>query len=160
MQLEERKAQAPSLDRWVEMVRECVISTAAGLGFSSCEATIDLDAEVPFTGTSVSLVAETARVQLELRGERAALEALARGFMMMEPDEELTWEDAADAVSEILNILAGALKSAAASDVPGLRLGLPVFAEGIHQQKLAWRCIRTCIDGIDVTVTVTTDSSS
>ena len=56
---------------------------------------------------------------------------LTRALLCMEPDEDdPTQEDVADAVSEIVNILAGIMQRMAPDDGPQVELGLPIFING------------------------------
>ena len=51
----------------------------------------------------------------------------------MEPDEEVSDADIADAVGELVNIVAGGVKQRMQDAAGGLRLGLPVFIHGYVQ---------------------------
>lgn len=56
---------------------------------------------------------------------------MTRSLLFMEPDEEdPSHEDMADAVGEIVNIIAGIMQRDLAGEVPEIELGLPIFVAG------------------------------
>jgi len=61
--------------------------------------------------------------------------ALARGLLGMRSDETLSDKDAVDGVSEVMNILAGKVKSSMADRDHSLRLGMPIFMEQPIQMR-------------------------
>ena len=144
----------PTLDEWARALLRALAKTAPGMGFDACEMKLDERAPMGDTGASLSLVSEHQRVQISLLGERAGLERLARTFMMLPDDEALVWLDAADAVSEIVNVVAGALKSEMIDEVPSLRLGLPLFAETLHHRPGTRRKLALVVKGARVTMSV------
>jgi len=152
----EAAPELPSLDDWAEALSTTVAETGPGLGFEVSTAVVDEEAPLEAAGVMLPLVAEYVQIQIGLLGQYDSLEALARGLMMMEPDEELSREDSADAVGEILNVVVGVYKSAMVDRVPTLRLGLPVFAEGIHHRKTPRRLIRCVYGETEFTVSVAT----
>jgi hypothetical protein len=135
------------LDLWADALRGVTERIAPGMGFGAVEVAPHQEPLGVESGATLALVGDSVQVQLELLGDREPLTCLARGLMMMEPDEPLDWEDAVDAVSEIVNVLAGGLKSDLIERIPSLRLGLPVFAEGIHPLPLARRAFRVVFAG-------------
>jgi len=57
--------------------------------------------------------------------------AMTRSLLFMEPDEDdPSNEDMADAVGEIVNIIAGIMQRDLADEVPVFELGLPIFVAG------------------------------
>lgn len=150
---------SPSVDDWTTALICAFGKTAAGMGFDQCEMAIDQDAPLFDMGASLSLVSETDTIQIELLGERAPFECLGRTLMMMEADEELDWPDVVDAVSEIVNVVAGALKSEMIDSVPSLRLGLPVFAETIHHRAADVRRVRLVLNAAHTTLSVRVHSA-
>ncbi len=56
---------------------------------------------------------------------------MTRSLLFMEPDEDdPSREDMADAVGEIVNIIAGIMQRDLAEQVPEIQLGLPIFVAG------------------------------
>lgn len=56
---------------------------------------------------------------------------MTRSLLFMEPDEDdPSQEDMADAVGEIVNIIAGIMQRDLAGEVPEIELGLPIFVAG------------------------------
>ncbi len=145
----------PTLQDWADAMRAVSLETGVGMGFEGLSIEHDPSAPVYETGALLPLVGRCVNVQLGLLGERAALEHVARTLCMMEPDEEIDWEDATDAVSEVVNVIAGALKTAMIDRVPTLRLGLPMFADGFHHRTGGSRSVmRARMPGAEFTFVV------
>lgn len=81
-------------------------------------------------GAHISMVSPETNLQLLLQGTDETNLALARAMLGMEPDEELSMEDAAECVCELANQLAGCLQRRVTAELGELRIGLPVFVDG------------------------------
>ena len=81
-------------------------------------------------GAFIQVVCSEGPVLLGLTGSTANCEGLARIMLGMEPDEPIAELDAFDAIAEMINIIAGLMKTKLASSVGNIDLGLPVFLSG------------------------------
>lgn len=110
-----------------------VAKTALGL---SEMATLErLDAPYPeYQGAYLGLVSTQGALQIGIASNEAGCQALAKGLMGMgEGDPPLEPAEMADAVCEIVNIVAGAFKGKVRERIGQLTLGLPVFFRGPAQ---------------------------
>ena len=82
-------------------------------------------------GAYVPLVASKERFLLGMLASETTCQSLARRLLGMEDDEEEpTQEDVADAVGEIVNIVAGVMQRQLADAVGAVELGLPFYVRG------------------------------
>lgn len=85
-------------------------------------------------GAYLGLVGPAGAVQIGVAGEEPACQALAKGLMgMTAADPALEPAEMADAVCEIVNIVAGAFKGRVRDRAPSLQMGLPTFFRGCVQ---------------------------
>ena len=84
-------------------------------------------------GAYVGLVGDNAALQLGVIADPATCAELARALLCMEPEDELSDEDMADAMNEVANIVGGGVKRRMVDVDPSLKLGLPVFINGFVQ---------------------------
>jgi len=88
----------------------------------------------PYQGAYVGLVCGQGALQIGLASTEAGCQALAKGLMgMAEGDPPLEAAEMADAVCEIVNIVAGAFKGRVRERMGNLTMGLPVFFRGPAQ---------------------------
>jgi len=79
-------------------------------------------------------VGPTGAVQIGLASSPEGCQALAKGLMGMGAEEPaLPDNEMADAVCEIINIVAGAFKARVRDRATPLQMGLPVFIQGAVQ---------------------------
>lgn len=119
---------------WVAAMADASTDLALSLGIDGVELLGWHD--VPPTGTAgayIPLLAEDQTLQLALLASPAGCAALSRLLLGMEPAEEVSDADMADAVGELINIVAGGVKQRMQDAAGGLRLGLPVFIHGYVQ---------------------------
>ena len=124
---------------WVAAMADASTELALSLGIDGVELLGWHD--VPPTGMAgayIPLLAEDQTLQLALLASPAGCADLARLLLGMEPDEPVSDADIADAVGELVNIVAGGVKQrlqdpATIGSGGGLRLGLPVFIHGYVQ---------------------------
>jgi Chemotaxis phosphatase CheX len=81
-------------------------------------------------GAYVPWVSDDQSVQIGLITTPENCYQLARSLLGLTENDELTEEDMADAVREIVNILAGMSKSIIGGNVSASNMGLPVFING------------------------------
>ncbi len=117
------------LDSMVEAMNELAPTT---LGFDDVEVKeIKEVFPVGMSGAYIALVSMDSSLQIGLVSEPKGCETLALSLMGMEPgEEELSEQDIADSVGEIINILAGMIKRQMAKKINAVNLGLPIFING------------------------------
>ena len=119
---------------WVAAMADASTELALSLGIDGVEVLGWHD--LPPTGMAgayIPLLAEEQTLQLALLASPAGCADLARLLLGMEPDEAVSDADIADAVGELVNIVAGGVKQRMQDVAGGLRLGLPVFIHGYVQ---------------------------
>jgi hypothetical protein len=124
---------------WVVAMADASTELALSLGIEGVE--VLGWHTVPPTGMAgayIPLLAEDQTLQLALLASPAGCADLSRLLLGMEPGEEVSDADIADAVGELVNIVAGGVKQRMQGpDRIGsggsLRLGLPVFIHGYVQ---------------------------
>ncbi len=136
----------------------------AAAGISEVATAMGLDGEVLGTakgpppdlaGSYISLVSATNALQVGLVTTPEGCRKLAATLMGMDEDEaaELEDSDVADGVGELVNVLAGVMKTGVQEQDPDLRLGLPMFLLG---EILPGN--HTALDRVDCTLGGTTCS--
>ena len=78
----------------------------------------------------VSILGARSSMHLGLSTTPDGARTLARAFLGLRGPEALAEHDVVDGLSEILNILAGKVKSKMTARDPSLKLGLPIFVSG------------------------------
>jgi hypothetical protein len=147
-----RPVPAPAaavLSDWVAAMAAASTELALSLGIDGVELLGWHD--VPPTGMAgayIPLLAEDQTLQLALLASPAGCADLSRLLLGMEPDEDVSDADIADAVGELVNIVAGGVKqrmqgprkietgkigTGEIGTGGSLRLGLPVFIHGYVQ---------------------------
>lgn len=120
------------LSDWLDATCGVMLEVAASaLAFESSEELArknSLPRELP--GAYVPLLTERASLQVGIASTHEGCAALARALLCMEPGEEVSHGDVADALGEIANIVAGALKGRMAPRAGSVTLGLPIFFNG------------------------------
>jgi CheY-specific phosphatase CheX len=115
---------------------EASFETVAGtaLGLSGLSVTRRHEAPVNLHGAYLGLVGPTGAVQIGLASDEGGCQLLAKGLLGMGAEEAALPEaEVADAVCEIVNIVAGAFKSRLRDRASPLQMGLPVFIHGAVQ---------------------------
>ncbi len=102
------------------------------LGFDGVEVMGMRETQVPTTGSAlIALVGEESSVQIGLTSDNEGCQQIARALLAMEPDEEdLEEADVADAIGEVVNILAGQVKTEMSEKGFSLNLGFPIYVHG------------------------------
>ena len=84
----------------------------------------------PF-GAWLSIKAGDEPLHIGILSSKDGCNSMTRSLLFMEPDEDdPSHEDMADAVGEIVNIIAGIMQRDLAGNVPEIQLGLPIFVAG------------------------------
>ena len=88
----------------------------------------------PHPGAYISLMSETASVHLGLTATKEGGQTLARSLLGLHPTQPVSDQEVGDAVSELMNIIAGKVKSRVSERDPSIQLGLPMFIQGRIQE--------------------------
>jgi hypothetical protein len=126
-------ALGAAVSDWVAAMADASTELALSLGMDGVELLGWHD--VPPTGMAgayIPLLAEDQTLQLALLATPAGCADLSRLLLGMEPADEVSDADIADAVGELVNIVAGGVKQRMQGST-SLRLGLPVFIHGYVQ---------------------------
>jgi CheY-specific phosphatase CheX len=84
------------------------------------------------SGSLIALVGNQHSVEVGLCATQDNCVSLARAFLGMEPEDgDLSKADMDDALGEMANVLAGALKARMDGRVPAMQLGLPIVFQGL-----------------------------
>jgi hypothetical protein len=109
-------------------------AASTALGFPGMSVTGHHEQPPALHGAYLGLVGPAGALQIGLASSPGGCQALAKGLMGMGPDEApLPDAEVADAVCEIINIVAGAFKARVRDRANPLQMGLPVFIQGAVQ---------------------------
>jgi CheY-specific phosphatase CheX len=103
------------------------------LGFEEGEVlATETSLESLVAGSLIALVGNQNSIEVGLCATKDNCVILARAFLGMEPeDEDLSKADLDDALGEMANIMAGALKARMDGRVPAMQIGLPIVFQGL-----------------------------
>jgi len=131
------------IERWMDAAAaaaEEIASQALGMETSACEG--DAAAPAGF-GAFVALSGSDDKVQVGVVLDVAGGETLARALLGMPEVEAFGSEgDLADAFGEIVNMVAGGVKTRMNEQIPGLQLGLPLCVKSLIPPAHAVQCSR------------------
>jgi hypothetical protein len=121
-----------TLELWMDAAAAAAEEVASqALGLESSASTDESAAPTGF-GAFVALSGGDDKVQVGVMLDQAGGEALARALLGMPEDEAFGSEgDLADAFGEIVNMVAGGVKTRMNEQVPGLQLGLPLCVKSL-----------------------------
>ena len=120
---------------WVAAMADASTELALSLGIDGLE--LLGWHEVPPTGMAgayIALLGEDQTLQLAMLATPDGCADLSRLLLGLEPADEVSDTDVADAVGELVNIVAGGVKQRMQDSAGTLRLGLPVFINGFVQR--------------------------
>ncbi len=89
----------------------------------------------PQPGAYIAVLGEANSMHLGISTTRDGCAALARGLLGMRSEQRLSDKDAVDGLSEVMNIIAGKVKSQMSDRDHSLRLGMPIFMEQEIQMR-------------------------
>lgn len=112
----------------VEATDELAITSLGYEGAKVIDSTGDLP--IGMSGSHIALIGDAESAQVGIVATEECCGVLARTLLGMEPGDELPECDMADAIAEIINIIAGGVKSRMVQVDPSVKLGLPVFIQG------------------------------
>ncbi|MBX7148498.1 chemotaxis protein CheX [bacterium] len=82
------------------------------------------------SGSCLSLAVDTTSVMLAVMATKDGCTQMAKALLGMGPDDALSDSEVADAVGEVINIVAGGVKRIMSSSAQSIQLGLPIFMSG------------------------------
>jgi hypothetical protein len=125
-----------TLGHWraaIEAAAKEVATYALSLSSSAVKDPVALEAAATMIGAHIPLVGSGQAFDLALVASSDGCQALARAILSMGPGPALRDAEVADAVGEIVNMLAGSMKRCLSGVGPDLTLGLPIFIHGYLQ---------------------------
>ena len=90
--------------------------------------------DAPRPGAYISILSEGASMHLGITATSEGCRTLARSLLGLHSTKDVTDQETGDAVSELMNIIAGKVKSRVSERDHTLRLGLPMFIQGRIQE--------------------------
>ncbi len=121
-------AKVIPIEDWLTSFREAAGEVAKGsLRFGTAVVKREEQGEQP--GAYIALLSDQHSVHLGINASPDGCRAIARGLLGLRPDQPIEDQDVADGVREVMNIVAGKVKSKMAS-AGQLQLGLPMFLAG------------------------------
>ena len=123
---------AIDLDEWMAVMAQAAGDIARGaLGWPGCQVSDEPCVPAPTCGAYVPLIDHGAQLQIGLVADDEGCQLLARALLgLSEGEPPVPPADVADAVGEIVNMLAGGLKRRMQGRIGSLVLGLPIFIRG------------------------------
>jgi hypothetical protein len=119
-------AKVIPIQEWLTSLEEAAADVAGTMmRFDAASETADPSDERP--GAYIALMNETHSIHLGLNATPDGCRRLARGFLGLRTDQPVDDKDVADGVREVMNIVAGKVKSKMAGKDGVLQLGLPMF---------------------------------
>ena len=82
--------------------------------------------------------------------EEAAAKAVAANMLGLEPDEEVSEEDLADAVGEVANMVMGGVKSRMQDEIRSLDVSIPTVTSGRNLESGVGDCTRRVVKRVNV----------
>jgi hypothetical protein len=133
----------PSVEHWIEVVRDCAANVGPAMGLAPCQVLGTLKAPAAgLSGVAVALENDKPIVLIGVLSNSAGRAAIARALFHMAPNESPRPEDETDAVGELANVITGHVKAAMRRVDVKMRIGLPyavsadAFAHGTSQITL------------------------
>jgi hypothetical protein len=117
---------------------------------------VGLECAMSMIGAHIPLIGGGQAFDLALVSSPEGCQALSRAILCMGPGPALPDADVADAVGEIVNMLAGSVKRRMAGQGAELELGLPIFLHGYIQPtgRLSALVLPTRFGAIDTMVLI------
>ena len=120
-----------TIDEWLESLQESAKEFASrSLRFDGGMAPEPATTAGLRPGAYIALLGESCSMHLGISTTPEGCRTLARAFLGMRQKQEISERDVVDGMSEVLNILAGKVKSRLSARDASLRLGIPVFIHG------------------------------
>lgn len=126
-------SQSISLDDWLQATAETLAEVCTTtLMYDGCTLGEKRADNPELTGAYIALVGEDNAVQIAIAGTPEVCAQLSACLLGMEPEEadDLTEADIADGIGELVNMVAGGVKTRLVGKDAGIQLGLPFVVEG------------------------------
>ncbi len=114
------------LQEWLQVYEAAASEFAAGSMRFDLRSDVSGD-EISRPGSYIAILSDHNSIHLGLSSTSAGLQAIARALLGMRASEEMGEREVMDGVSEVMNIVAGKVKSHMAGRDGQLRLGLPMY---------------------------------
>lgn len=128
--------QSLSSAEWMEALRDTMNEVATtALNLPACQVS-PISTRTPrgIEGAYLALVGQEDAIQIGLTSSAEGCQALSKALLAMAADDaDLEPPDVADAMCEIVNIIAGGLKARVHGMMSPIKLGLPIFVKGTVQ---------------------------
>jgi hypothetical protein len=117
---------------------------------------VGLEATTSMIGAHIPLVGAGRAFDVAVVSSADGCQALARAILCMTPGAAITDAEVADAIGEIVNMLAGSMKRRLSGLAADLTLGLPIFIHGYLQpsERLSVLALPTRFGTVDAIVLV------
>lgn len=119
-------------ETWFKAMEESLNDVSTGmLGFEEGQI-LSVSENLPekMTGAHVAMISLHDSINMGIISSQEGCNRLAKAFVGVEPGEELDESDIQDALGEIVNIVAGGVKTRMIDVDPTIEIGLPVFFKG------------------------------
>jgi hypothetical protein len=114
------------LQEWLQVYEASAADFAAGSMRFDLNTDLESD-EIARPGAYIAILSDHNSIHLGLSSTSAGLHAIARALLGMRASEDMSEREVMDGVSEVMNIVAGKVKSQMSGRDGHLRLGLPMF---------------------------------
>ena len=120
-----------TIDDWISCLKDVASDYASHhLRFDESPTTIQAEPETARAAVYVTVLGDGMSIHLGLAATPEGCRALACALLGIRRRQVISKADIVDGMSEILNILAGKVKSRMSARDGSLKLGLPIFFEG------------------------------
>ena len=121
-------AKVIPIQEWLTSLEEAATEVAGTtLRFDDAPEPRETVTERP--GAYIALMTDTHSIHLGINATPEGCRRLARGFLALRSDQPVADQDVADSIREVMNIVAGKVKSKMSGKDGALQLGLPMFLE-------------------------------
>ena len=132
-------------NKWLEAALDATNEVATTvLGYEKMAIVDDVGtvASTEFTGAYIPLVTGNNSLHIGLASCKNGCQAFTRAlFGMKDEEDDAPESDVADALGEIVNIVAGGIQIRLAEALPTIHLGLPIFVRGCIQAMRKQRAV-------------------
>lgn len=122
------------VDRWLDAALDSLSEVATTTLAVDAPNTVERTRRVPrhMEGALIPIVHDHS-MQIGIFSTAEGSIAVARALLGMEPGDAISSTEIADAIGEVANIVAGGAKKRM-SDIPNIKLGLPIYFRGDIEQ--------------------------
>lgn len=123
----------PTRTHWrsaIEGAAREIATQALSFPGATVKDSVGLEAAVAMVGAHIPMLRPGQAYDLALLSSADGCRSLARAILCLAPGSRMSETDTADAVGEIVNMLAGTMKRRLSGTISDLTLGLPIFIHG------------------------------